>query len=62
MTTIDPEGQALWISEHLDLPLGVVESVLALEFEFMVGMPSSIISGGHHCKNDNGSGLMGAEA
>ena len=38
MTVIDAEGQALWISEHLDLPLGVVESVLALEFEFMVGV------------------------
>lgn len=38
MTVIDAEGQALWISEHLDLPLQVVEAVLALEFEFMVGV------------------------
>lgn len=38
MTVIDAEGQALWISEHLDLPLEVVKSVLALEFEYMVGV------------------------
>ena len=38
MTVVDAEGQALWISEQLDLPLQVVETVLALEFEFMVGV------------------------
>ena len=38
MTVVDAEGQALWISEQLDLPVGVVEAVLALEFEFMVGV------------------------
>lgn len=38
MTVVDAEGQALWISEHLDLPLQVVEAVLAIEFEFMVGV------------------------
>ena len=38
MTVVDAEGLALWISEHLDLPLQTVEAVLALEFEFMVGV------------------------
>lgn len=33
---IDAEGQAMWISEHTDLPQFVVERVLNLEFEFMV--------------------------
>lgn len=38
MTVIDSQGLALWISEQLDLPLEVVEAVLTIEFEFMVGV------------------------
>lgn len=35
---VDTDGQAAWVSEHTDLPLGVVEQVLELEFEYMVGV------------------------
>lgn len=35
---VDTDGQAAWVSEHTDLPLDVVEQVLGLEFEYMVGV------------------------
>jgi hypothetical protein len=38
MTVINGEGQTLWIAEQLDLPAGVVEAALDLEFEYMVGV------------------------
>lgn len=38
MSVIDAKGRALSISEHLDLSLGVVEAVHALEFEYLDGV------------------------
>ena len=38
MTVVNAEGLELWISEQLDLPRDVVEAVLMLEFEYMVGV------------------------
>ncbi len=35
---INAEGQAAWVSEHTDLPQRIVEQVLDLEFEFMIGV------------------------
>lgn len=36
--TVHVEGQAAWIAEHVDVAQEVIEQVLDLEFEFLVGV------------------------